>query len=102
MNTTQFQISVLGSLLLIGPGCTETITEIPHCWNAEGNQTCMELFGGGFCSSSEPDCEGHGHHPYGCTFVKPEHAECYSPGGRGISCADDRSAHDPRCYEEVP
>lgn len=87
---------VLGLVVVAGAGCQETIDNEAHCWIAEGDKTCMALFGGGFCSNDHPDCEGHGL-PYGCVFERPRTDECYSPSGNKGSCAQPNPP--PECTE---
>lgn len=87
---------LLGLFLLTATGCSAVNDD--HCWIADGDSTCMALFGGGFCSSNHPKCEGHAM-PYGCVFERPMTDECYSPTGNNASCAGPDPA--PECAAVV-
>lgn len=75
---------LIGLFLSTATGCASVNDE--HCWLADGDSTCMAIFGGGFCSSNRSRCEGRDV-PYGCVFERPVRDECYSPTGNNVSCA---------------
>lgn len=92
---TNLRLGLLGLVLSVAvTGCT--LANENHCWLADGDKTCIAIFGGGFCASAEPDCEGHGV-PYGCVFERPTTDACYSPTGNSASCAGANPA--PECTE---
>lgn len=96
MQITNIRGWVLGLVVVAGGGCRDTIENPDHCWVAEGDRTCKDLFGGGFCSNDVADCEGY-QVPYGCVFEKPVSDACYSPTGNNASCAGPDPA--PECTE---
>jgi cysteine-rich repeat protein len=88
--------ALLVSIAFSAAGCT--FPNEQHCWVMQGDKTCEEIFGGGYCSSDQPACKNQGA-PYGCVFTRPYADECYSPTGANASCADANPA--PECAADV-
>lgn len=81
--------SIVGGAIGLALACNDDQDNARDCWNADGDATCAELFGGErpFCTTDAQPCGAQAE--LGCVAQRPELDECYSPCGRGQSLLDN-------------
>ncbi len=93
MTTIQRTCTLMTGLMIgmLAPSCAKSRINDDHCWYANGDATCQELYGGAlpYCSYDQNDCGVFS--ASGCVAELPPLGECYSPCGGGMSLVEDSS-----------